>query len=510
MKRFDKGYFRYSFASSLRTILILLLFFVGNMWDDEELRPEDLFAAIPFFIGGAVVIYLALMVYAWLYWRMSGYTLTEDDLRCKRGVLFRKSSVLPYLKVHAINKQQGLIQRLFGIATLTVDSGSTTNAFSAEIIIIEKSAEIDRLIAEIKCRQEGKPVTDTAVEESVRQTDSRENLYVFHSRLKVMYAVLSLCGTVLAILALGILAAIGLSISALILRATPDFSFMEWLLGATFFTVLAMILLGILSLICGLLASFTSYHHFTIYKSAHDIEISYGLFVRHTNNFHFKRIKAVKITDGPIKRLFGFAAATLEVVGYGAESGNDDENSPAASGMLLPLCRRKDIEDTINTILPGYRPDPITHRAKSYPAFILWTLFGMTATFTSVFAAVLTILLLVRVPAAAVSYTALGFAAALLLSILCVMLFSLFAYRQAGLTVGEDKLTLQCGTIVRTRTVIRRKDLIAIERITTPLRQKRDIYTYKIHFFANALTNTVTVKNLDAGLAEELEALLRY
>ncbi len=511
MKRFDKRYGYYSFFSSLRTVAVVLLIFVGNMWDEENLATEDLLAALPFFAVGALVLYLALVAYAWLYVRASGYALTADDIRCKRGVVFRKSSVLPYNKIHAVNKKQGLIQQLFGIATLTVDSGSTTNAFSAEITIIERDETVDRLIAEIRCRQEGTPVTETAIKDSIIPPKKQENLYTFNSKLKVMYAVLSVCGTLLFILVLGALALMGLSIMALVLRATPDFSFVEALFAGLFFMVIGMLIAGIISLIGSLVASFTSYHNFTVHRNKKDLEINYGLFVRHTNNFKFRRIKAVKLTDGPIKRLFGFVAATLEVVGYGNGSdGDSNDNQATAPGMLLPLCKRREADDTIAAILPGYRPDPIAHRAKSYPAFILWGFFGIAVTVVSLFLPVLTVLLLVDVSGEAILYTAAGFAAALAVGLLCNAMFGYFSYRQAGLAIGDGKLTLQQGAIVRTRTVIRAKDIVAVERITTPLRQARGIQSYKIHIFTNAASNTVTVKNLDATLAAQLESILQY
>ncbi len=106
--------------------------------------------------------------------------------------------------------------------------------------------------------------------------------------------------------------------------------------------------------------------------------------------------------------------------------------------------------------------------------------------------------------------TALVFVAALVVSLLCVAIFGYFEYRCAGLTIGDKKLTLQFGTFVRTRSVIRCKDIVAIERITTPKRQARGICSYKIHFFTNALTNTVTVKNMDATLAKQLEDSVTY
>lgn len=45
---------------------------------------------------------------------------------------------------------------------------------------------------------------------------------------------------------------------------------------------------------------------------------------------------------------------------------------------------------------------------------------------------------------------------------------------------------------------------IAMESMATPMQKKRGIASYQIHFFPNALTNSVTVHHLDAGLEKSL------
>ncbi len=506
MKKFDKGYFYYSLVSSLASAFVILLAFI-NITSDDEFSFN-----LPFILGVYAVIYIVMVIHAALYVKTSGYELTDIEIRCKQGVLFRKSAVLQYAKVHAVNKKQGLIQRIFGIAVLSVDSGATANAFKAEIMIIEKTATVDRLMVEIKQRQEGKNDVSYDVEAQQANTENRQNLYYFTSKLKLAYSAITVCTALLCLLVLGAVAIVLISVAAYILKSSVYLSLGELALGTVIITVIALILSSVLGLIGGVMTSFLGYHDFKIFRNRDDIEVNYGLFVRHTNNFKFNRIKAIRINQGPIKKLFGFASAGLEVVGYGNDggNGNNNNNNNIAPGVLLPLCKAKNINRVIENILPDYTPDTIENKSKSYPAFILWSFFGVSVTFIAVFAVVLTLMVMFSVSADIIIKVGLLFALVLAAVLLVTAVFSIFRYRNAGLTIGKDKLTIQNGILVKTNTVINRKDLIAIEKITTPLRKAKGIYSYKIHFFTNALTNTVTVGNLDVSIANQLEDFLKY
>lgn len=505
MKKFDIGYFYYSFVSSLASAFVILLA-ISNIVSDDESGVNLLFAAIVY-----VVVYIALVIYSLLYVKTSGYEIGESELRCKRGVLFRKTSVLPYTKVHAVNKKQGLIQRIFGIAVLTVDSGATSNAFSAEITIIEKSATVDRLMAQIKQLQEGKAVVTDITEDTPQKAEEKQNLYTFTSKLKMAYSAITLCSTLFFIFVLGIAAVVLIAAAVYILRSSVYLSLGETVFGVIFLSIILLVLSAIVSFVGGAITSFFGYHDFKVFRNRDDVEVNYGLFVRHTNNFKFKRIKAIKINQGPIKKLFGFASAGLEVVGYGV-GGNDNNsnNNNAAPGVLLPLCKAKEIDEVIGNILPQYVPEKIENRAKSYPAFILWSFFGVIVTFISVFAVAFCVMTILSLKTEIIIKAALLSLLVLAAVLICIAVFAAFQYKNAGLTIGEGKITIQNGIIVKNTTVIRKRDLIAIEKITTPLRSKKGIYSYKIHFFTNALTNTVLVKNLDESLGAELEGFLKY
>ena len=77
----------------------------------------------------ALVIILYLVV--WLPMRRyaaRGYSLAEERLRVVRGVLFRSDTVVPFGRVQHIDVDQGPLERVFHLATLTVHTAGSHNA----------------------------------------------------------------------------------------------------------------------------------------------------------------------------------------------------------------------------------------------------------------------------------------------------------------------------------------------------------------------------------------------
>ena len=87
-----------------------------------------IFASPWFWIG--VGILAAIM--AWLLWliprqvRAIGYAEADDDLLVKRGVAFKKLSVIPYGRMQYVDVNQGPIDRHFGISQVTLYTASPT------------------------------------------------------------------------------------------------------------------------------------------------------------------------------------------------------------------------------------------------------------------------------------------------------------------------------------------------------------------------------------------------
>jgi membrane protein YdbS with pleckstrin-like domain len=81
--------------------------------------------------GWAVVfpiVVVAIAVFAWSVergrYRSWGYAEREDDLIVRRGLLFRRTSVVPYGRMQFIDVTAGPVDRIFGMATVQLHTAA--------------------------------------------------------------------------------------------------------------------------------------------------------------------------------------------------------------------------------------------------------------------------------------------------------------------------------------------------------------------------------------------------
>lgn len=89
--------------------------------------------AIPGWTGAVWLPALAVIAYALIRvplrrYNARGYSLAAERLRVVRGVIFRADTVVPFGRVQHIDVGQGPLERVFGLATLTVHTAGTHNA----------------------------------------------------------------------------------------------------------------------------------------------------------------------------------------------------------------------------------------------------------------------------------------------------------------------------------------------------------------------------------------------
>lgn len=507
MKRFDKGYIYSSLLSDLFSSLAVVFLFLKDLLLDEETNAEDMIAAIPIFVIAFLVIYLCLTVYRILYYRTSGYELTETEIKCNRGVLFRKRSVLDYRKVHAINKKQSLFHRIFGIAILTVDSGSTNTSHQAEITIIEKDKVADALLNELNLLKEGgtRNAASTQPKDELLLSDE-DSLYSFTSGKKVLYTLINIASTAFFTALFAVLTIIVLGICKLMVKQSFLGTWGQYFLYAFLITVGTMLLFSMFSLIGYLIRSFVGYYEFKITKRGKDIQISYGLLEKHTNTFSYDRIKAVKITQDLVQRMLGFASIRLEVIGYTVNSGDDDKN--AGLGVLVPFCKYDEIGEILGKVLPDYVPDEKQTKSVSYFPFVSWFALILGIVTGVVLLQVILPMLIWNVSSPVIAAVAFAVVGASAIILILKALSAALSYQTNGLAIRNGKITAYYGGFTKNVTVFMAKNLIATENVTTPLRQKAGITSLVMHLKTNAQSNEVKVHIQSDTLAEELENLL--
>ncbi len=509
MKKFCKNYLYYHLVADIFIVLVAGFAFIDAiLLENEEaevigVNPR----AIPFFILALVALYAVLILYRVFYLRTASYTLTEGEIRVTRGVFFRKNSIVDYKRMHAINKKQNIIQRLFGLAVLTVDSGSTNTSGAAEILIYETSAEVDRLVAELKAKKNGEAEVPAA-QASEQVIEAAGGDLVFTSGKKLIYSLLNIASAAFTMAVIVVLALFAYFCLIPVLYDLLSGGVLFLLIPALAIALLVTAGISVLTFIVSILQSFLGYHNFRILKNASDLEISYGLLTRHTNTFGFDRIQGVVVRQGLIQRLFGYATLTLEVIGY-HEGGDEGQNQGvSAVGMLLPLCRIDEVEAILSSILAPYVPLNKDTSAKRYFPFISWSLLLIGA--ISALAALLPLSLmhLFGAPARALAIVRILLLVGFVIAAGLRAFGAFLAYKNAGLAISDDRITVYGGGYQKRVTTLLRRSLVAVEDVTTPLRARAGIYTLILHLRTNAATNEVKVEMLDKEAVARLYGIL--
>ncbi|MBW3638656.1 MAG: PH domain-containing protein [Actinobacteria bacterium] len=89
-------------------------------------------------------------------WAAWGYLEREDDLLVRRGVLLRRTSVVPYGRMQFVDVTAGPLQRRLGLATVTLHTAAAATDASVPGLLATEAARLrDRLAALGEARQAG-------------------------------------------------------------------------------------------------------------------------------------------------------------------------------------------------------------------------------------------------------------------------------------------------------------------------------------------------------------------
>ncbi len=85
----------------------------------------------------AVIAVSILLFYIWarLYYDSMWYELHDDEMRWKRGVIFRRTGIVPYNRVTNIDVKQGPVMRPLSISTVSIQTAGYSGKGVPEISI---------------------------------------------------------------------------------------------------------------------------------------------------------------------------------------------------------------------------------------------------------------------------------------------------------------------------------------------------------------------------------------
>lgn len=291
--------------------------------NNEGLRQNLTFAGI----GLAVVLVGGILLGA-LSWWFTKWQLTGDAVRVDSGFLFRRTRIIRFDRIQAIDVAQPFVARLFGMAELRMDvagGGKSDGKLS-----YFRYDEAQQLRTTLLVRAKGEQAAEQQEYEQQAEAEAPPLLTVPTSRL--------LGATLLSSTVVG-------TAGALI-----------WLIVATMVLNFHVGLFAGLPLLLGVVQPIwkqvVGNHGFTLAETSHGLRTKRGLFDVQRQTIPPGRVQGLLITEPLIWRLIGWSRVELDIAGVaGQKEDGDDEREGA---QLLPVGERSEVAYVLSRVLPGF------------------------------------------------------------------------------------------------------------------------------------------------------------
>jgi putative membrane protein len=269
-------------------------------------------------------------------WRSTSYAVDERGVHFQTGIVNTKATTVPLSRIQGLDTVAGPVQRVFGVVALHVQSAG--GGKKGEIVLEAVGpAEVERIRAALRAERPELPEAAAAHAVTERRLGRRE--------LVVAALTAGQLGVILpALAAAGQLLSNAFSTERDVEDATrllPD-SPGGWELALAVLLVAAWALSAIGSLV--------SFAGFSVARDGDRLRIRRGLLQRSDAVVPIRRIHAVRVVEGVLRRPFGLATLHLEVAGYAEEA--------SAARTLYPLLRRGEVAAFLAELLPELADEP--------------------------------------------------------------------------------------------------------------------------------------------------------
>ena len=310
--------------------LVAIGFFFGRDIFERSLqgRPvfeEELAGRAPFLLaGGGTVLLLTVLGFV-LTWYFTKYQVSGGYVRVNTGFLFRQQRQARLDRVQAIDIVQPLLARIFGLAELRFEVADAGE--SAVRLAYLKIDEARQLRATILARAAGVDLGPEGAGEAAPEAPELPVLAVPPSRL---------VGSLL-LSEQSFFVALGAVVSVVLSAVTDNQGFYLYLIPAA---------LGLAASYWNL---FNKGYNFTAAISPDGIRLRYGLLDTQAQTLPPGRIQALKITQPPLWRPFGWYRMQVNVAGYGLVENAGEGTSRTT---LLPVGKLEDVMGMLALVLP--------------------------------------------------------------------------------------------------------------------------------------------------------------
>lgn len=416
---------------------------------------------------------LAFLIFVGLLqWYNTYYYMEEDKLCYIRGIVNKNNIAIPIDKISTIDLSQNIIQRLFNLVTIKVDSGAS-NVLASEIKIVLTNREAEKLKRQLKSKEnKGESGND--------EVFSQNKKVLMHMDLKdvVLYSFTQnnmpiVLGAVFSLLAFvdDILNFFNLDIDKFINDNNFNFNFafnLETILKIAAYVGAGLVVSALVSLI---IAAF-KYSNFSVVKAGANINIEYGLLNTRKYSFTVNKINAVILKQNLLRKHLGLYKMQISIIGYGNEKGEE--------AILFPISNRDNMLNLIEEINPKLLFHEEIYKANKYGRASFFTL-PVIVTFTLCVAGFL--------------LTPFKYWWFVLLPVSFMLRY--LKYKNTSLGYNDKMIIATFGTLSKDTVLMELDKVQSLTKKTNYFQRIRNLCTYKLQYYSQSFGGNITLKHLE-------------
>lgn len=312
----------------------------------------------------AVGIFVVCLLVSFAIWHARTWELTAEGVRLRRGIFNRHSLTIPYEHIHTVSMNSSLVDRVFGLMSLDLDTGAAASEGDASKISGLRAGEADALRAEL-FRRKRAAAGQGGVGEKEAATEGAPSTESAPATERPL-ATFSLTGHELALAAASQMSAGGQAVALVILLVNGANQLIEWglldvvgkgdelMVGIAPVIVPVVLAFLVAALLLGAAVSFAAnlvrYAGYRVERYADRVVVEHGLLSRSSRALATGRVQYVAVRQGIIRQLIGYAEVSAQVVSAPGET----DGEPAGAALLHPFIRMDEIDAFLAQVLPEY------------------------------------------------------------------------------------------------------------------------------------------------------------
>jgi putative membrane protein len=320
--------------------------------------------------GWAILGLLALMSVSTLLIRYFTfrYRVVDGELRTEEGIFQRTQRHIPLERVQEIRLEQSVLQRLFGVFEVVVETGGGKEPEASLSVLSQPQAEQLRTAVYTRlAKSKTAPASVASQADTQTSAGSETAKGIANAEESVILRRLSWRDLLLAGITSNHLVS-GMVVAGALWSFLDDVlpqsvyrrigrwltPYIEQLFILDAWTTIALAMGALLAaLLAGTLFSVIGtsvlFFDFTLTRRGEDLHRRYGLLTRRASNLPRRRIQVLKIEEGLLRRLCGLATLRADVSGVRSE-GSDERRG---RDVLLPVIHRREIPALLSQIFPA-------------------------------------------------------------------------------------------------------------------------------------------------------------